>query len=125
MVRPLKFRDWRNLDNFLIRNHGHAVADVLHHGQIVRDEEVREVELALEPLEQVQDLRLDGDVQRGHRLVADDELRRQREGPGDADPLTPFSRGLSGLEPLGLFRAGPIGAARKEDEIFATLRYAF
>src|SRR3546814_2670112 len=27
MVRPLKFRDWRNLDNFLIRNHGHAVAD--------------------------------------------------------------------------------------------------
>jgi hypothetical protein len=44
---------------------------------------------------------------------------------GDADPLTPFSRGLSGLEPLGRFRAGPIGAARKEDEIFATLRYAF
>src|SRR3546814_11510706 len=27
MVRPLKFRDWRNLDTFLIRNHGHAVAD--------------------------------------------------------------------------------------------------
>ena len=44
---------------------------------------------------------------------------------GDNDPLTPFSRGLSGLEPLGRFRAGPIGAARKEDEIFATLRYAF
>lgn len=44
---------------------------------------------------------------------------------GDADPMTAFSRGLSGLEPLGRFRAGPIGAARKEDEIFATLRYAF
>ncbi len=44
---------------------------------------------------------------------------------GDTDPLTPFSRGLSGLEPLGRFRAGPIGAARKEDELFATLRYAF
>lgn len=44
---------------------------------------------------------------------------------GDADPLTPFSRGLSGIEPLGRFRAGPIGAAWKEDEAFATIRYSF
>lgn len=35
------------------------------------------------------------------------------------------SAGLSGLEPLGRFRAGPIGAAWKENEVFATLRYQF
>jgi hypothetical protein len=41
------------------------------------------------------------------------------------DPTQAFSRGLAGLEPLGRFRAGPIGAAWAEDEIYATLRYKF
>lgn len=43
--------------------------------------------------------------------------------PGN--PAQAFSRGLGGLEPLGRFRAGPIGAAWAEDEIYATLRYKF
>jgi len=56
-----------------------------------------------------------------------------------ANPLTPFTNGLSvngtvmtnydsglgGLEPLGRFRAGPIGTAFGQNEIFATLRYKF
>ena len=48
-------------------------------GKVVRDEEVGEVEVLLERLEQVDDLRLDGDVQGGDRLVADDEVRVQRQ----------------------------------------------
>jgi hypothetical protein len=40
-------------------------------------------------------------------------------------PFTPGSWGLGGIEPLGRFRAGPIGAAWKENEIFLTLRYKF
>jgi hypothetical protein len=39
--------------------------------------------------------------------------------------LMPGSAGVSGLEPLGRFRAGPIGAAWKENELFVTLRYKF
>lgn len=35
------------------------------------------------------------------------------------------SFGVGGIEPLGRFRAGPIGAAWKENEIYATLRYKF
>jgi hypothetical protein len=35
------------------------------------------------------------------------------------------SFGLSGIEPLGRFRAGPIGAAWKENEIYVTARYKF
>ncbi|MCY1339823.1 hypothetical protein D9M69_257220 [compost metagenome] len=35
------------------------------------------------------------------------------------------SAGLSGYEPLGRFRAGPIGMAQKEDELQFTLRYSF
>ncbi|MBB1163210.1 DUF1302 family protein [Piscinibacter sp. SJAQ100] len=44
---------------------------------------------------------------------------------GDANPMTPGSRGLGGLEPLGRFRAGPIGTAWKENEVFVTMRYQF
>jgi hypothetical protein len=29
------------------------------------------------------------------------------------------------MEPLGRFRAGPIGSAIREDEIFLTMRYKF
>ena len=44
---------------------------------------------------------------------------------GDAQAMTAGSRGLSGFEPLGRFRAGPIGAAIKENDLFATMRYKF
>jgi hypothetical protein len=39
--------------------------------------------------------------------------------------MTPGSRGVSGFEPLGRFRAGPIGAAIKENDLFFTMRYKF
>jgi Protein of unknown function (DUF1302) len=44
---------------------------------------------------------------------------------GDPNPNQAFSRGLSGLEPLGRFRAGPIGTAVREDEIYFNMRYKF
>ncbi|KAB2916114.1 MAG: DUF1302 family protein [Dechloromonas sp.] len=44
---------------------------------------------------------------------------------GDGDPMTAYSRGLSGMEPLGRFRAGPIGAAFKEDDFYIKLNYKF
>ena len=36
-----------------------------------------------------------------------------------------YSLGLGGAEPLGMFRAGPIGTAFQQNEIYATLRYKF
>ncbi|KKN95133.1 hypothetical protein LCGC14_0182020, partial [marine sediment metagenome] len=56
-------------------HHGHPVGQVAHHAQVVRDEQVGEAELLAQVLQKVDDLRLDGDVERGNRLVADDELR--------------------------------------------------
>ncbi len=44
---------------------------------------------------------------------------------GDPNPTKAFSRGLSSLEPLGRFRAGPIGTAVKEDEIYFNVKYKF
>jgi hypothetical protein len=55
----------------------------------------------------------------------------------DCNPWAPFTKGvapgpnvpgpvgLSGYEPLGRFRAGPIGMANKEDEVSITVRYKF
>ena len=51
------------------------VGDLPDHRQVVRDEDVGEVEVALQAPQQVQDLRLDRDVERRDRLVADDQLR--------------------------------------------------
>src|SRR3546814_17825426 len=57
------------------------VGDVIDYGEIVADEKVSEAQLALEPLHQVQDLRLHRDVERRGRLVANQELRvRSEEG---------------------------------------------
>lgn len=44
---------------------------------------------------------------------------------GDANPMTAYSRGLSGIEPLGRFRAGPIGTAFRENDIYVKLNYKF
>ena len=60
---------------------------MLHDREVVRDEQVRDVALGLKVLEQVQDLRLDRDVERADRLVADDEVRLECDRPGDADAL--------------------------------------
>ena len=77
----------RELDDLAQVHHGDPVRDVAHDAQVVRDEQVREAELVLEVVEQVDDLRLDRDVERGDRLVEQDQPRLERERAGDADPL--------------------------------------
>lgn len=45
--------------------------------------------------------------------------------PAHADPSQSGSVGLSGVQPLGRFRSGPLGSASEEDEFQITLRYRF
>ncbi len=56
-------------------------------GKIVRDEKIRQAELLLQIFEQIDDLRLNGDVERRDRLVANDEFRINGERACDADAL--------------------------------------
>ena len=63
------------------------VGDVADDGEVVGDEQVGQPEVRLEPLEQVDDLRLDRHVEGADRLVADDDLGLDGERPGDADAL--------------------------------------
>ena len=51
------------------------------------DEQEGQAPLGLQVLEQVEDLRLHGDVERRDRLVADNEFRVERERASDADAL--------------------------------------
>ena len=76
-----------HLDDAAEIHDGDAVADVLDHGEVVGDEQVGELELLLQVDQQVDDLRLDRDVERRHRLVADDQVGAERQRAGDADAL--------------------------------------
>ena len=67
--------------------HRDVVAHVQRDPEVVRDEQVGEVPLALEPVEQVEHLRLDRDVERGDRLVEDQHPGVGRERPRDGDAL--------------------------------------
>ena len=61
---------------------------MFHDGEVVRDEDQREIERANEVGEEVEDLRLDGDVEGGDGFVGDDDLGVEGEGAGDGDALT-------------------------------------
>ena len=82
------------LDDAAEIHHGDALAEMPHHRQIVRDEQIGEAEALAQILEQIDDLRLDRDVERGHRLVADDEFRIERERARDPDALALAARHL-------------------------------
>ena len=55
--------------------------------EVVAHEQQRHAALALQLGEQLEDLRLDGDVERGRRLVGDEHLRVERERHRDHHPL--------------------------------------
>ncbi len=75
------------LDDLALVHDRDPVGDVADDADVVGDEDVGEAELLLEVVEQVDDLSADRDVEGGDRLVGDDQLRVQRQRPGDPDPL--------------------------------------
>ncbi len=61
------------------------------------EEQIGQIELSLELVEQVEDLRLDRHVEGRRRLVEDDQLRVEGDGPGDGEPLPLTARELMGV----------------------------
>ena len=66
---------------------GDVVGDVTHHGEIMRDEQIRQPAFRLQVGEQIQDLRLHRHVERADRLIAHHELRLDRQRPRDPHAL--------------------------------------
>ena len=58
------------------------------------DEEIRQLILLLQILQEVDDLGLNGHIQSGYRLVADNQLGLQCKSAGNADTLTLATREL-------------------------------
>ena len=77
-------------------HHRDPVAGVPDDREVVGDEQVGQPEAVLEVAEQIEDLRPDRDVERGDRLIEDQERRVEGEGPGDPDPLALAARELVG-----------------------------
>ena len=63
------------LDHVAVVHHQHLVGDLRDDAHVVGDEQHRQPVLDLQPLDQPQDLRLRGDVERGGRLVGDQQFR--------------------------------------------------
>ena len=72
------------------------------------DENVGQAALCLQVLHEIEDLRLDRNVQRGDRLVADDKAGIQRQGAGDADALA-----AAAVQLVGIHIRHPAGKAHR------------
>ncbi|GAA3336640.1 hypothetical protein GCM10017714_00210 [Curtobacterium pusillum] len=75
------------LDGVAATHHEHLVGDVRHDAHVVRDEQHRQVALAAQGPEQVEDPRLHRDVESRRRLVRDERDRVPRERHRDHRPL--------------------------------------
>ncbi len=68
-------------------HHRDARRHLGHHRQAVRNENVRQPEFGLQLLEQQQDLRAHGNVQRGNRLIGHHQLWPENQRSRDANRL--------------------------------------
>ena len=95
-----------NFDDLAEIHHRDAIADVFDNAQVMGDEQEGQVELLLKLLQQIQDPRLDGDIERRHRLVEHKETRVDGKGASSADALALTTRELVG-EPATVIRLEP------------------
>ena len=79
--------DRAEFDDLAEIHHQHAVRNVADDVEVMADEQIGQAEFALQIDQQVQHLRLDRLVERRHRLVENDETRRQRQCARDVDAL--------------------------------------
>ena len=75
-------------------HHEDVVGRLGHDREVVGDEDDRRAELLLEVVDEVEDLRLDGDVEGGRRLVGDEQLRVVDQAERDHGALAHTAREL-------------------------------
>ena len=63
------------------------VGYVSHHGKVVGNKKVGQIEFFLELFQQVDYLGLNRNIQGRNRFITDNEIRIQCQSPGDANPL--------------------------------------
>ena len=90
------------LDHVAAVEHRNVVGHFRDHGQVVGDEDHRSALLGDLAAHEFEDLTLNGYVERGGRLICDDQPRPRQQGDGDNDSLAHAAGELMriGLEPL-------------------------
>ena len=88
------FEDGRVLDFFAAIHDEDLVGDFRDHAEVVGDEDDGHAAGVAELAEDFQDLRLDGNVERGRGFIGDEQLRIAREGHRDHDALLLSARHL-------------------------------
>src|SRR5438128_7993114 len=83
-----------------------ALRGLRHHAHRMGDQHDRHAEAFLHVLQQIENLRLDGDVERGGRLVGDDELWLAGQRHRDHDALAHAARELVRIIMHAAFRIG-------------------
>ena len=90
----IKLFGGRNLGHIPQIQHHDARGDMLHHAQIMRNENKRNAKFALQFHQQVDDLRLNGDIERRNRFIADDQPGVDDQRARNADTLALPARKL-------------------------------
>ena len=95
---------WALLHAVALVHDEHAVGHLGHHAHVVRDEHHRHVQLLLQRADQLQDFRLDGHVQRGGRLVRNQQRRLARQRHRNHHALAHAARQLVRIAPQHIAR---------------------
>ena len=85
-------------------HHGHAVTELGHHAEVVRDHQDAHAQLVAQAAQQVEDLRLQRHVERGGRLVGHQQLRLADQRHRDQHALAQAAR-----EFVRVLRQPPLG----------------
>ena len=100
------------LDDLAGAHHRDPVGDALDDGEVVADQQHGGA-AGPQRVEQLEDLRLDGHVEGGGRLVGDEQRRRQRDRRGDEGALAQPAGELAGALPGGECRIRDAGVGEQ------------
>ena len=90
--QPQQAGDIGLLDDAAAVHHRDLVGEFRHHAEVVGDQQDRHAGLLAQLAQQVQDLRLNGDIEGSRRLVGDQEARVAGQRHGDHHPLAHAAR---------------------------------
>ena len=106
--RRKQFFDAGLFDNTTGIHHHNPLSRFGHHAHSVRDEHDGHAHLRFKLVQQIQNLRLNGHVQGGSRLIGNEQFGFARQGHGNHHPLTHTARELMGIVIDTLRRLGNI-----------------
>ena len=106
---------WTCLDELAQIHDADVVRNMTDNRHIMRDKHIGDAQLILQIHQQVENLRLNGDVQCRYRLITDDELGIQCQCAGNADTLTAAA--------VHLMRVGKAQPTVQTDKVHQTLGF--